>query len=685
MSLSTNISVSSLVRFVAAVTLLCSFATAETRHVPSEYSDIQSAINAAVAGDTILVAPGTYYENLVIDGKDLRIVSEAGRDYTIIDGQSLAPVVIFRGAITRSSLLSGFQIINGRATFRDPVTGIGIGAGGGVRIERASPTVEYNYIESNIAQSGGGVFAVGGSPLIRRNYIDGNSAVGTASTAGSGGGVNLQTCINPEVVENTISWNASGMGGGLTLAGFEDAYVAGNRIQNNYASASGGGLLVIGNAVGVATIVQNLMTGNAASIAGGLYLAPTSARSITVVNNTIADNAVTNFGSAVSITTVGTNFINNLLIGTGEQSVVYCAPSMSPSFQKNDVYSVSGQPFGPGVACSPDIVGSNGNFSMDPMFADPSSGNYSLAENSPAIDIGLNSAPGLPEFDLIGVTRILGSRLSAAAVIDLGAYEKLPYTFTFVTVGDSHDVRVLGMNVAGTAVGTYLDENGLRHGFKRDVDGKITGLDVPGAVQTFVRGINNMGVIAGYYEDGDGRYHGFAWERVRAFRRINFAGAYNTQVLGINDLGEMVGVYDTGNPNDAFAALYKSGDKLIPLIVPGTPYAINNAGTVVGDFVGADGINRGFIWNGSDYSTVSVPDAQSTSLLGINNAGVAAGRYVGGAGGNESLIIKDSERLGFAYAGAGATAVFSINDAGVVTGFANFQGERRGMIAVPIP
>ena len=47
-------------------------------HVPADYSNIQTAINAAVDGDVIVIAPGTYNESLSISDKSITIRSSAG-------------------------------------------------------------------------------------------------------------------------------------------------------------------------------------------------------------------------------------------------------------------------------------------------------------------------------------------------------------------------------------------------------------------------------------------------------------------------------------------------------------------------------------------------------------------------------------------------------------------------------
>jgi len=75
---------------------------------PGNYTTIQSAINAAVEGDTIYVYAGTYHENLIVDKPLLRLMGE-DRDVTTIQGDSLNSTV----ELTRQAvIIQGFTIKN---------------------------------------------------------------------------------------------------------------------------------------------------------------------------------------------------------------------------------------------------------------------------------------------------------------------------------------------------------------------------------------------------------------------------------------------------------------------------------------------------------------------------------------------------------------------------------------------
>jgi len=68
--------------------------------VPRDYVTIQAAINAAVNGDTVLVSPGTYFENINFRGKNIVVAS----DYILTSDPSSIKNTIINGSAPRTRI-----------------------------------------------------------------------------------------------------------------------------------------------------------------------------------------------------------------------------------------------------------------------------------------------------------------------------------------------------------------------------------------------------------------------------------------------------------------------------------------------------------------------------------------------------------------------------------------------------
>ncbi len=105
---------------IAAAVVLVTNSHAADIHVPGDQATIQAAIDAAVDGDEIVVAPGTYFENINFNGKAITVRSTDPNDAgvvinTIIDGTGFLHVVQCVSGEGSDTVLSGFVITGGNA------------------------------------------------------------------------------------------------------------------------------------------------------------------------------------------------------------------------------------------------------------------------------------------------------------------------------------------------------------------------------------------------------------------------------------------------------------------------------------------------------------------------------------------------------------------------------------------
>ena len=364
-------------------------------HVPDDYATIQSGIDAAGDGDTILIADGTYSGpgNIGIEWdattKHLLIMSENGRDHCIIDCMQEDRGFLLNNGQDRRDVIDGLTITNGM-----------------------------------VLGPGGAIYIITASPIIRNCLLAGNSASGYHDNSYSGGGGALMIYgeSNPLIKGNIIRDNvAHNLGGGLLFAEYTSGEVRNNVIEGNKALDDwGGGIALVNNSTPL--IINNLIIHNSCSgfnggRGGGIYLGHTNSK---LVNNTIAFNATTGdengpgYGGGISIGRWSSPVIENCIIWYNMAGPSTMNIDFDPMEWLDLSYCSVEDDLGYIFELEPHT-----NMDTPPEFADTANGNFQLSWKSPCINQGDPDTTGmsLPSLDLSGTERIYEGR------VDIGAYE----------------------------------------------------------------------------------------------------------------------------------------------------------------------------------------------------------------------------------------------------------------------
>ncbi|MCH8838321.1 MAG: fibronectin type III domain-containing protein [Candidatus Marinimicrobia bacterium] len=342
------------------LTLVISSALAATTiNVPDDYSTIQAALTAADSSDTVLVQPGTYFENIFWpDVNGIKLLSAGDSSNTVIDGGANGSVIYMNpstATIDSTTEIRGFKITNGG----------NIANGGGMFVSNASPVLAQLWITSNEASNfGGGLYIPDCSPALRDVTVSGNAGgpggglyIGgsspmltnmtvTGNGAYSGGGLFI-VVSSPILTGVTVTGNtASGGGGGLNIIDsgptLTDVTVTGNTANDN-----GGGLAISG---GGPTLTNMTVTGNTASGGGGgLYIWSSSP---TLTDMTVSGNTASSYGGGVSISSGNPTLTDMAVISNtaslgGGLYIGYGSPmllNVTITQNSSGIYIISGTP-----------------------------------------------------------------------------------------------------------------------------------------------------------------------------------------------------------------------------------------------------------------------------------------------------------------------------------------------------
>jgi predicted outer membrane repeat protein len=374
-------------------------------NIPADYPTIQQGIDASVDGDTVLIQPGTYVENVNFNGHNIVLgslfLTTGDTSYisqTVIDGDSSGSVVTIDSGEDTMTILTGFTIRNGYNEWQ----------GGGIYCRQSKPTITNNLITSNLSPNGSGIYCQDAGPILVENVIIGNS---TSLFGGEGGGIKCLGDSTPVITNNYIGGNQAVDGGGISCdgnaiilgndiignvaMGFEymgfsggiscshsSAVIAGNTISENSAGRGGG----IGCYFSDPSILNNVFHGNQAlpgmlpGLGGGIYCYESNP---IIMNNCFTGNMADLSGGGIYCELVSNPIITNTIFWANSASYsseIDFDDSSSPYFTYCDIRG--GWP-------------GQGNIDFNPLFRNPANGDFHLmaiacgdSADSPCIDAG---------------------------------------------------------------------------------------------------------------------------------------------------------------------------------------------------------------------------------------------------------------------------------------------------------
>ncbi len=219
---------------------------------PKAARDIQTAVNAAAADDTVWISNGVYeLEATIAVSKKVTLCGNPG-ELIVIDGKGMYRCF----NVTQDGVvLSNLFITGGAET-----------SAGGVSM-KAGKIIDCVFSNNNTTINGGAVVSSGGGEIINSLFVDNHSALNGGALYLSGNANRVQGCC---FVQNNVLGDG-GMGGAIYGNSLQNSIFDNNQVLSNTAQNKGGGIYMSvgsGNLFTNCHIAENVTLTNAG---GGMW------------------------------------------------------------------------------------------------------------------------------------------------------------------------------------------------------------------------------------------------------------------------------------------------------------------------------------------------------------------------------------------------------------------------------
>jgi hypothetical protein len=271
----------------------------------------------------------------------------------------------------------------------------------------------------------------------------------------------------------------------------------------------------------------------------------------------------------------------------------------------------------------------------------------------------------------------------AAAARPEGAYSYFPIDYP-----DAIATTASGINTRGDIVGSYIDGDGVSHGFLLR-DGVFITIDIPDAAGTDARGINPAGdIVGGYWLPGEPRVniHGYLLHRDGTLEYVDYPGQINTIAQRILPDGTILGCYHGTNTSSSMFGMWMHA-----AVTDATAQSssMHNGATPDLSVIGGHFIDLtepapralwGYVIENGVFTRFRVPGSNLTAVWDVGPDGALAGVYRNPSG-IHGFVLKDGQYTSIDYPDATTTRAFGINAGGDIVGNYVLDGIRRGYLA----